>query len=145
MQNLPHHYHVKASASPEGDVSLSADKLPTLLSAPPAEFGGPGDRWSPESLLVAAIADCFVLTFRAIARASKLDWVALSCQVEGTLDRVERVTRFSDFKVSATLNVPAGTDEQRARHLLEKAEAGCLITNSLSATTQLATEVIVES
>lgn len=83
MQDLPHHYYVKANASSEGDVSLSADKLPTLLSALPAEYGGPGDCWSPESLLVAAIADCFVLTFRAIARGSKLSWVSLSCGGSG--------------------------------------------------------------
>ena len=145
MQDLPHHYQVKANASSEGDVSLSADKLPTLLSAPPEEFGGPGDRWSPESLLVAAIADCFVLTFRAIARGSKLSWLSLSCEVEGTLDRVEKVTSFTEFKIKATLGVPADTDEQRAHRILEKAEAGCLITNSLSATTHLDTEVLIES
>lgn len=145
MQDLPHHYHVKANAAADGDVKLSADNLPMLLSAPPAEFGGSGDRWSPESLLVAAIADCFVLTFRAIARASKLDWVSLSCEVEGTLDRVEKVTSFTAFKITATLHVPADTEEPRAHRLLEKAEAGCLITNSLSGTTQLNAVIVVES
>lgn len=145
MQDLPHHYHVKANASPEGDVSLSSDNLPTLLSAPPLEFGGPGDRWSPESLLVAAIADCFILTFRAIARGSKLDWVSLSCEVEGILNRVDKVTSFTEFKIKASLSVPADTDEQRAHRILEKAEAGCLITNSLSGTTQLDTKVSIES
>jgi len=143
MQDLPHHYHVMAKSDAEGDVNLSADKLPTLLSAPPAEFGGPGDRWSPESLLIAAIADCFILTFRAIARGSKLDWLSLSCEVEGTLDRVEKVTSFTEFKITATLNVPADTDEPRAHRLLEKAEAGCLITNSLSGTTHLNAVVVV--
>ncbi|MBT7952648.1 MAG: OsmC family peroxiredoxin [Gammaproteobacteria bacterium] len=145
MQDLPHHYHVKADASSEGDVSLSADNLPTLLSAPPAEFGGPGDRWSPESLLVAAIADCFILTFRAIARGSKLSWLSLSCEVEGTLERVEKTTSFTEYKIKATLNVPADTDEQRAQRVLEKAEVGCLITNSLSGTTHLEAVVLVES
>jgi organic hydroperoxide reductase OsmC/OhrA len=65
MKSFPHIYNVTASAMPDGDVELTADRLPFLLSAPPAEFGGPGDRWSPETLLAAAVGDCFVLTFRA--------------------------------------------------------------------------------
>ena len=34
---------------------------------------------------------------------------------------------------AATLVVPPDTDGERAHRLLEKAEAGCLVTNSLSA------------
>jgi peroxiredoxin-like protein len=142
MQDLPHHYTVTAAAGSSGNVTLNADGVEAIESAPPAEFGGPGDRWSPESLLVAAVADCFVLTFRAIARASKLDWEQLECSAEGTLDRVERVTRFTAVNVSARLTVPAGTDTEKAEKLLHKAEENCLITNSLNVQTSLATEVV---
>ncbi|MEN8185384.1 MAG: OsmC family protein [Myxococcota bacterium] len=117
--------------------------VPSLRSAPPSQFGGPGDQWPPETLLVAAIADCYVLTFRAVARASKLAWVSLGCEVQGTLDRVERVTRFTEFRVRASLRVPPGTDEERARRLLARAEQSCLITNSLEATSHL--EATVET
>ena len=143
MQPLPHHYSVAASAGADGDVALTSEGLPQLSSAPPAEFGGPGDRWSPESLLVAAMADCFVLTFRAIARASKLSWVSLGCEVEGTLDRVERVTQFTDFVVRASLVVPADANAEQAQRLLERAEKSCLITNSLKGSSRL--EATVES
>jgi peroxiredoxin-like protein len=145
MQPYPHHYAVVASSGAEGDVSLAAEQLPTLASAPPAEFGGPGDRWSPESLLVAAVADCFILTFRAIARASKLSWVSLRCEVEGTLDRVERVTLFTGFLVRASLRIPAGANEEQAQRLLERAEKSCLITNSLKGASRLEATVEVES
>jgi len=143
MQEFPHRYSVAAVASVEGDVLLEGDRLPSLASAPPAEFGGPGDRWSPETLLVAAIADCFVLTFRAIAGASKLPWTSLRCDVEGTLDRVERVIQFTGFLVRASLRVPAGTNEEQARRLLARAEQSCLITNSLKGTSHLEAEVEV--
>ena len=137
MQDLPHHYRVAAAAADTGNVELSSEGVATIPSAPPAEFGGPGDQWSPESLLVAAVADCFVLTFRAIARASKLDWTSLSCDVVGNLDRVERVTQFTGFDVTAELVVPAGTDEAKAQRMLQKAEDVCLITNSLIADSHL--------
>jgi organic hydroperoxide reductase OsmC/OhrA len=143
MQDLPHHYQVAAAANDSGNVTLSSQGVADLDSAPPAEFGGPGDQWSPESLLVAAVADCFVLSFRAIARASRLEWTALNCEVTGTLDRVERATQFTAFAVQATLNVPAGTDAARAERLLEKAEHACLITNSLKADSHLDATVVV--
>lgn len=141
MQNLPHHYHVSATAVSEGNVELTSPGLAAIESAAPAQFGGPGDCWSPESLLVAAVADCFILTFQAIARASKLEWISLSCDAEGTLDRVDRLTRFTDFHLKVVLICPPGTDEHKAMHLLEKAEKVCLITNSLSSEIHLDAQV----
>jgi organic hydroperoxide reductase OsmC/OhrA len=143
MQDLPHHYQAAASSRPERHLDISSPGLDGLESAPPAEFGGPGDRWSPETLLVAAIAGCFVLTFKSIARASKFEWTSVTCEVEGVLDRVDSVTRFVSFHVRAVLDAPPGTDERRAKRLLDKAEENCLVTRSLSASTTLDTEVRV--
>jgi peroxiredoxin-like protein len=145
MQDLPHQYSATAIANAEGDVDLEAERLPSLVSAPPAEFGGPGDRWSPETLVIAAVADCFVLTFRAIARASTLPWISLKCEVEGTLDRVERVTQFTKLRVRAVLQVPPNVPEERAQRLLARAEKSCLITNSLKAESHLSATVEVAS
>lgn len=143
MQAFPHHYAVNAAASPGGDVGLDSPRLPSLQSAPPAEFGGPGDRWSPETLLVAAVADCFILTFRAIAGVSKLPWISLTCEVTGTVDRIERVTQFTEFQVRAHLMVPSGTNEDLAHRSLVRAEQTCLVTNSLKAESHLDAHVEV--
>lgn len=133
MHALPHRYRVNATAGITGDVALTAERLAAIQSASPAEFGGPGDRWSPETLLVGAVADCFVLTFRAIATASRVPWISLACEVTGTLDRIERVTQFTRFDITARLVVPAEVDPETARHALEKAEQNCLISSSLKA------------
>ncbi|MEE4279446.1 MAG: OsmC family protein [Halieaceae bacterium] len=143
MEPFPHHYSVTGTASGDSNVTLKAAGVPEIVTAAPAEFGGPGDQWSPESLLVGAVADCFILSFRAIARASKLDWHSLECRASGTLDRVERVTRFTEIQVEATLHVPAGTDTAKAEKLLHKAEESCLITNSLIADSSLSTTIEV--
>jgi organic hydroperoxide reductase OsmC/OhrA len=137
MQDLPHRYHVTATAAVEGDVGLSASRLPELRSASPAEFGGPGDRWSPETLLTGAVADCFILTFRAVARASKLEWTALRCEATGTLERIDRVTQFTNIDLRVRLTIPAGVDQALAHRALEKAEHGCLVSNSLKAPVRL--------
>ncbi len=141
MQDFPHHYQVSASADAASSVSLTSEGVDAITSEPPVEFGGPGGHWSPEALLVAAVADCFVLSFRAIARASKLEWASLSCDVTGVLDRVERVTQFTGFEVSARLILADGADEAKAERLLHKAEQVCLITNSLKAESHLTTEI----
>ena len=137
MQDFPHHYVVAASAKADSNVDLQSPGLENLQSAGPAEFGGPGDLWSPETLLVAAVADCFILSFRAKARVARLDWNSLSCDVVGQLDRVEKVTRFTNFSIRATLEVPEGTNEDKALRLMEKAKKHCLITDSMIAESQL--------
>jgi organic hydroperoxide reductase OsmC/OhrA len=137
MHPYPHIYTVQASSAPEGDVPVSSAGLPELTTAPPAEFDGPGDRWSPETLLCAAVADCFLLSFRGVARAQKMPWTSLKCEVQGTLDRVEGKTRFTQILVKAALVVPEGTDHEKALKAVERAEHVCLISNSLVAERRL--------
>lgn len=141
MHPYPHRYTVAAHCATSGSVTLRSPGLADLPSAPPAEFDGPGDQWSPETLLCAAVADCFNLSFRAVAIASKFGWESLECEVVGTLDRVERVSQFTRFDLHATLRVPAGTDPARAQQLLEKAKQVCLISNSLKGEFHLETRI----
>jgi len=143
MQDLPHLYRVSASVEGGANVILSAANVVDIESAGPPEFGGPGDVWSPEGLLVAAVGDCFVLSFRAIARTAKLDWISLDCETEGTLDKIEKLAQFTAFRVKAQLTVPPGTNEKKARTILEKAEKYCLITNSMKADSHLEATVEV--
>lgn len=142
MKDLPHQYFVTARGASTGAVDLSSPGVANLHSEPPPEFGGSGAEWSPETLLCAAVADCFLLTFRAVARAAKIEYVDLACDVAGKLDRVDGQLRFTHFVLRARLAVPPGSDASRARAMLEKAERGCLISRSLAAPTVLAAEVV---
>lgn len=137
MQDYPHHYIVSADAPQEGTIDVSSPGLETLPSLAPAEFGGPGDLWSPETFLVAAVADCYILTFRAVSRGSRFEWNSLGCEVDGVLDRVENVTQFTDYFMKITLHVPAGSNAKKAERLLHKSEQVCLVTNSLTGTCHL--------
>ena len=143
MHPYPHAYSACAVAANAGLVAVSSPQLPSLESASPPEFDGPGGVWSPETLLCASLADCFVLSFRAVARAAHLEWVHLECRVDGVLERVERVAQFTRFATVAKLIVPAGVDLDKARELLERAEHGCLIANSLRGSRTLDAEVVV--
>lgn len=131
MKPYPHTYQAKAHGSATGVVPVSSLGLPDINTAPPVEFDGPGDLWSPESLLVAAIADCFILTFRSVSRAAAFTWTALDCQVDGILERVSGTSRFTQFTTTAILKVPTGADHVKAKELLERSEKVCLVANSL--------------
>jgi len=141
MHPFPHHYAVAATAVPEGEITLRSEGIPDLPTTSPPEFDGPGGLWSPETMLVGAVADCFALTFRGIARVSRLSWVSLACEVVGSLERPERVTQFTAFHIRAEVTVPPGTNAELARRVLTRAEETCLITRSLKAPVHLEVEV----
>jgi peroxiredoxin-like protein len=145
MNPLPHRYVVTAVPEPAHDVYLTTPGVLPLATAAPVEFDGPGNAWSPETLLVGAAADCFAITFRGVAKASQLTWTAMTCEVAGTLDRVDGVMRFTEIDVDARLTVPDGTSEALARRVLDKAKRNCLITNSLTANVHLHTTLETRS
>ena len=143
MHEFPHTYRVSTVVDSDLDeVVLHSPGVPDLATAAPKEFDGPGNRWSPETLLTGAVCDCFVLGFRAVAAASKLEWKRLEVEVDGTLSRVERRMLFTAMRIRARLTVPSG-HEGRAPRILDKAEEICLVTNSLSAEVDYEGEVIV--
>jgi len=142
MHPYPHTYVASADAENTGPVVVTSSQLPKFETAPPPEFDGPGGVWSPETLLCASIADCFVLTFRAVSRAARFEWLHLECRVEGVLDRVDRTSQFTRYVTFAKLTVPADAEVAKARELLERAEHGCLISNSLRGSRTLEAQVV---
>jgi len=143
MHPYPHRYVANARGESAGMVAVTSPNLPDLQTAAPPEFDGPGGVWSPETLLCASVADCFILTFRAVSRAARLEWLRLECRVEGTLDRVDRTSQFTRFTTFATLSVPASADAAKSRELLERAEHGCLVANSLRGERILEAQIVV--
>ena len=87
MKPLPHDYDVELIGGPQGYATVSAAGVTDLTTAPPREFDGPGDAWSPEHLLLASVQACFLFTLRAIARVSKVEFTRLELDATGTVAR----------------------------------------------------------
>lgn len=141
MKAYPHVYDVGAQGSASGTVRVTSADVPDLQTAPPPEFDGPGGVWSPETLLIASIADCFILTFRGVSRAAQFEWDLLEVHVRGTLERMDGVTQFTRYATHAALTVQASADHEKAKALLERAEKVCLVANSLRGERLLETTV----
>ncbi len=142
MKPLPHRYDVTLSGGSVGYAALAAPGVPELKSAPPLDFDGPGDAWSPEHLLLAAVASCFLFTLRAVAKASKIDFVSLEVSAAGTVDRQDGVTQFTEIVLRPRLTLPPGADRSRALHILERSEKSCLVSASLSTPVRLEPELV---
>jgi organic hydroperoxide reductase OsmC/OhrA len=113
------------------------------FSAPP-EFGGEPGLWTPEHFLLAAVASCFVESFRAVAKASKLDFPGIEVGVDGVVEREGGGFRFTTITVRPIVIIHGETEHELAVRLLEKAERICLITRSLSSQITLDPKVLVE-
>ena len=142
MKDLPHRYKVKSEGNDTGNLISRAENLPDIVVAPPIQFGGPGGQWSPEDLLMASVSSCLVLSFRAIARASKLEWNSIECESEGELDTVERKVQFTSTLSKVRLFIPETESKDKAERLLNKAEETCLISNSMTCESRIECEVI---
>jgi organic hydroperoxide reductase OsmC/OhrA len=142
MKPLPHSYDVHLSGGPAGYAAVSSAGLPELRSAPPLDYEGPGDAWSPEHLLLAAVQTCFLFTLRAVARASKVEFRTLQLDAHGVVDRREGVTRFTEIVLRPRLTVGPGVDRARAAWVLEKSEKTCLVSASLSTPIRLEPQIV---
>jgi organic hydroperoxide reductase OsmC/OhrA len=145
MKPLPHSYEMALSGAPTGYATLSTEGIPALSSAPPKEFDGPGDAWSPEHLLLASVLACFMFTFRAVAKGSNLDFLSLDLTGSGTVDRKDGVTRFTEIVLNPRLVLPKGADPERANRVLDKSKTACLVTASLSTPVRIEAEILAEA
>jgi hypothetical protein len=74
------------------------------------DFDGPGDAWSPEHLLLAAVDASFLFTLRAVAKVSKVEFMSL----ELSMDRVDGVTCFTEIVLRPCRTLGPGGDRARA-------------------------------
>jgi peroxiredoxin-like protein len=142
MKPLPHQYEGRLRGGPAGYATASAAGLPDLRIEAPADFDGPGDAWSPEHLLLAAVESCFLLTLRSVAHASRFEFRDLAISAVGIVDRKDGATRFTQITLRPRLTVAAGTDRDKALRILEKSEKACLVSASLTTPITLEPEIV---
>jgi len=106
-------------------------------SSSPATGGDPS-RWNPEDLLAAAMAQCHMLTFLALATKVRLTVTAYEGASEAVMETVDRLTRVATITLKPTITVAPGTSHDKVREMFEKAHKYCVIANSYNG------EVILE-
>ena len=141
MKPLPHRYDVQLKGGPTGYAHADSVGRRTLATAPPREFGGPGDAWSPEHLLLASVESCFLFTFRAIARAAKLEFLNINIHAEGVVDRQIGVTKFTEIILRPRLTFARGVDRAKVAAVISKTQKECLVSATLATPVEVQAEI----
>ena len=132
MENK-HKYHVVAWWASGQTGFAKSDSAPNAIhfTAPP-QFGGLEGRWTPEDLLMTALASCFTTTFHVIAGYTKFEYTDLEVKAEGTVSKTGNGYSFSEIAIRPSLTIPNEDKRERAINLLQKAKALCLVSRALA-------------
>ncbi|MDE2491258.1 MAG: OsmC family protein [Elusimicrobia bacterium] len=139
---FPHRYQVSLSWK-EADLSeIASGARPPIGGGSPPEFDGSDpSRWSPEHLLLAALTQCLMLTFLALAkRKPGLELKGWDASGESVLEKTKEGLVFTSFKVSVRAKVPTGFEDE-AKRLIESSKRYCIVANALKTPSTLEAEV----
>ena len=103
VRNKVYTYHTAIKWREQRKGVISCAGKPDIQVATPPEFKGHEGIWSPEDLFVASANICLMTTFLAVAERAGL----------------------------ATITLATSSDAAKTKELIEKAEANCLISNSM--------------
>jgi organic hydroperoxide reductase OsmC/OhrA len=107
------------------------------------ELGGLQGRWTPEQLLLCALAGCFTTTFHDVARGAKFDYTDLEVEIEGSVRRNRSAgCNFEEILIRPRLTVPAEEQREAGLALLRRTKSLCLISRAITAPQTL--EPVVE-
>ncbi|MBX2898549.1 MAG: OsmC family protein [Cyclobacteriaceae bacterium] len=126
------------NASPQGNGCIE-------VATPPEFPKGIAGIWSPEHLFTAAINSCLMTTFLAIAENSKLEFTAFTSTAKGKLEQVDGKYLMTEVELNPVVTIAHQKDRERAQRVLEKAEAACLISNSVKSKVSMISKIIVNS
>jgi len=135
-----YHTAVKWTEQRKGVISCSGK--PDVQIATPPEFKGHDGIWSPEDLFVASANICLMTTFLSVAERAGLAFISYESEAEGKLELVDGKFQFTAITLKPVIALPPGGDAAKTKELIEKAEANCLISNSMKARAQLDATIV---
>jgi len=128
-----HRFRVEAWwASGRTGIAKSSSAPNAIHFTSPPAFGGLDGRWTPEDLLLSALASCYTTTFRTLAEYSKFEYTDLQVEVEAVISKAETGYSFGEVSIRANLIIPREEDQARAVKLLHKAKGLCLVSRALA-------------
>jgi peroxiredoxin-like protein len=109
----------------------SSPGKPDIQVATPPEFKGHEGIWSPEDLYVASVNVCILSTFLSFAERAGLSFTDYESDAEGRLELVDGKFQVTSVTLRPKVTLKNSEDAGKAKEVLAKAEANCLISNSI--------------
>jgi organic hydroperoxide reductase OsmC/OhrA len=105
----------------------------TIHFSEAAELGGLQGRWTPEQLLLCALAGSFTTTFADIARGLKFDYTDLEVEIEGSVGRSRTAgCNFNEILIRPRLTVNAEEQREAGLNLLRRTKSVCMISRAIT-------------
>lgn len=130
-------YHTAVKWTDQRKGIMSCSGKPDVQVATPPEFKGHEGIWSPEDLFVASANICLMTTFLSFAERAGLGFTGYESEAEGTLELVDGKFQFTTIVLRPKITLKPDGDRARAKEIIERAEASCLISNSMKAEVRL--------
>ena len=125
---------------------LSANDVKgTIYVATPVQFGGEGQEWSPEHLLLSSVSSCFMTTFLVFAKKLGFTAAHIECEASGQIELVDGRFQFTQIDFFPKITVTEKELESKAGKALEKTQKYCLISNSLKCPVNYHSEVLLQT
>ncbi|MFT5780400.1 MAG: peroxiredoxin-like protein [Crocinitomicaceae bacterium] len=129
----------------KGEITSPELNTEIEVATPPQFDKGVAGIWSPEPLFTASVLSCYMTTFLAIADYSKLEHDSFDCSAIGVLEQIDGKYLMTVINLSAQLRLPNSEKKDRAERILQKAEAACLITNSIKSAVTLTSNITTKN
>ncbi|MGY5124871.1 OsmC family protein [Streptomyces nigrescens] len=115
------------------DHEVRAEGLPPLLGTADPAFRGTADRWNPEQLLLASLAQCHMLTYLALCALGGVVVTGYADDADGTMtEDGSGGGRFTEAVLHPRVEVASADDVARAQELHAEAHKKCFIANSVN-------------
>ncbi|CAG7612770.1 OsmC family protein [Leucobacter soli] len=113
-------------------VVRAAGKEHTIEASADRSFHGDKDRWNPEELLVAALAQCHLLSYLHMAVRAGVVVTAYTDEPRGTMVQEGLGGRFTEVVLRPVVTVADEAMADRARAAHAEAYEHCFIANSVN-------------
>ena len=105
----------------------------TIHFSEAAELGGLQGRWTPEQLLLCALAGCFTTTFNDVARSAKFEYTDLEVEIEGSVRRTRATgCNFNEMLIRPRLKVHSEDQVEAGLTLLRRTKSVCMISRAIT-------------
>jgi organic hydroperoxide reductase OsmC/OhrA len=124
-------------------LAQSDSALSAIHFSEPEERGGIEGRWTPEQLLLCALAGCFTTTFQEEARTAKFLYIDLEVEAEGRGSKKKWGCSFNEIVLRPRLTVSSEKQLEEGMELLRRAQSQCPISYAISVTQMMEPRVEV--
>jgi organic hydroperoxide reductase OsmC/OhrA len=114
------------------DHDLIVEGKPVIQASADPAFRGQPERWNPEELLVASLADCHMLTYLALCALERIVVTSYEDTATGTMLQDGNGGRFTEVTLAPVVTIADPEKADRAMALHHDASKDCFIANSVN-------------